>query len=412
MNDAKAVVGIDSPDDFEETFFKETLDNDPSQSNHAREESNEDTVSAASDTNAIALPGRVANAIVNIYDGLTEFKLLENHRRVLSCLVRFGVRLSNPRAHIFIKKATIASKLNVNEATVYRCLSALEEKGLIQREPQDRTGPSLKVIGRVYLTELALARLGLVANVRANHKTIENGSVIVGNNHIARVQDVNSEAFKQSSSKKQPLRASFEELEGKKIPADLTWLHRENQLSVTGLLRLMRLARESGKRLSDIVSSTRAALTPLQGRELFAYLRALAGKTVDFAATASKAREREQQASEKKAKDARVVAQLASLRKMAGQTFRTPDNVLLTIEDAGFYARRGDTLVSLGSVPFTMSSPAITAILSGSWAKVDTAALAASQQLHTASKTKSRPDGWAQLSKGLTSRFARAFTPT
>jgi DNA-binding MarR family transcriptional regulator len=156
------------------------------------------------------LPGRIANAIVAIYEDLDDCKLNPNHRKVLACLVRCGLKQHAPRDYIFIKKSTISKKTGLHEATIYRSLNALEAAGLIEREPQHKTLLRLQVIGRIRLTPKALVAL----NIDISRKPAggEGGGTP---NRLAAVRDVNG-VNTQSSSKKQPAApGSFVQVQGR-----------------------------------------------------------------------------------------------------------------------------------------------------------------------------------------------------
>src|ERR1700753_1729161 len=82
------------------------------------------------------LPGAIANAIVRAYEASETSALSTNAKRVFACLIRYGVRLKDLKAKIYIRKSTIPMLLSVNEAQVYRALHAIEEVGLIARDDQ------------------------------------------------------------------------------------------------------------------------------------------------------------------------------------------------------------------------------------------------------------------------------------
>jgi hypothetical protein len=76
---------------------------------------------------------------------------------------------------------------------------------------------------------------------------------------------------------------AFVQFGAMKVPADLAWLVNDQGLKPSGVLQLMKRARLAQQRLSDVVAATRQYLQGLQGRSLYAYLRALLGKGRDFA---------------------------------------------------------------------------------------------------------------------------------
>jgi DNA-binding PadR family transcriptional regulator len=237
--------------------------------------------------NTQALPGIIANSIVRIYEDKFFSNLHFSTKQVFSILVRFGLSIKNLHQSIFIKKSTIAKLLNVNEATVYRALSKLEKEKLIEREAQNITSSNLKVIGKIRITKIALEIFG-IENYLEQHKVYlkekykNTLSYTKGDKDLAQVQDKNNK-FSLQSLQKQSDKNFFKEIEGRKIPQDLAWLVEENKLQIGGLLKLMKMAREQGKRLSDIVTVCIHALRKITGRALYAYLRKLINKEYDFA---------------------------------------------------------------------------------------------------------------------------------
>lgn len=339
--------------------------------------------------NLSPLPGKIANALVRVYEGLHEFNLVENQRKVFACLIRFGVNLNHPEANIFIKKSTIASKLNINEATVYRSLTALQTSGLIERDAQKREGRNIKTIGYIRLTRLALNMLGLsrsnatpVARADGESRATQpsqglQGAVVAvgkGVTDLAPVQDVNN-APQQSYSKNQPRRGLFEKIGNRTVPSDLAWLHTDNALSLSGLFKLMRAARQKGARLSDIVLYSRHALLSLKGRELYAYLTTLVGLPVDHAWRAKEQSDQLEAEAAQAAEKRRDEEQLEQIDRMAGQSFMAPGGQVWTVEEGSFYVRSPDQ--PAGSIPFRFAGNAIGQILAGVWPQHDGTALAA-----------------------------------
>ncbi|WP_420715445.1 helix-turn-helix transcriptional regulator [Cupriavidus sp. D39] len=111
----------------------------------------------------ITYQARLPTRSCAVYEALHEFALTQTQRQVLACLIRNGVKQQDPADWIFMKKVTIAQRLRLSEATVYRCLAALEDVGLIEREEQRQTGYTLKVLGRIRLSGQAIRNLGLAS---------------------------------------------------------------------------------------------------------------------------------------------------------------------------------------------------------------------------------------------------------
>ncbi|TPQ30494.1 hypothetical protein C2U69_31065 [Cupriavidus pinatubonensis] len=97
----------------------------------------------------------------------------------------------------------------------------------------------------------------------------------------------------------------------------------------------MRLARKGGHRLSDIVSVAGHALRPLRGRELFAYLKSLLERPIDFGhvARVQKAREEgERAATARAALEQQQIAQL--VERYRGRQVSAPCGRIYEVDSA------------------------------------------------------------------------------
>ncbi|CAG9183490.1 hypothetical protein LMG23994_05144 [Cupriavidus pinatubonensis] len=280
------------------------------------------------------LPERILKAIALVYesDGLRALHI--TNRQVLATLVRFALNQQDPSALAFIKKATIAQHLGISEATVYRALGALEDAGLIERERQQRTRAQFEVVGRIGFSAKLLRCIGIASpqlqsTVHIPACSDESGA----STRIAPVSGVNKAM--QSSTKKHPGPGSFLLIDGRVVPMDLAPLVRDQALKMSALFLLMRLARTAGHRLSDVVSAAGNALTPLRGRELFAYLKSLLEKPVDYGhvVRTRKLREDEERAAEARATQERQ--QIAELvEKYRGKLVSASDGSTYEVDSA------------------------------------------------------------------------------
>ncbi|WP_224000015.1 helix-turn-helix domain-containing protein [Cupriavidus pinatubonensis] len=256
-------------------------------------------------------------------------------RQVLATLIRFALNKSDPTALAFLKKATIAGHLAISEATVYRALGALERAGLIERERQQRTRANLRVVGRIAFTGRLLQHIGMASQQfsAAMHHEIAPVESGLSSASLARVSGVNNP--KQSSTKKHPGTGSFVRINNQAVPFDLAPLVQDQELKASGLFLLMRLARNGGHRLSDIVSVAGHALRPLRGRELFAYLKSLLERPIDFGhvARVQKAREEEERAATARAAlEQQQVAQL--VERYRGKRVSAPGGRIYEVDSA------------------------------------------------------------------------------
>ncbi|MGT2455300.1 helix-turn-helix transcriptional regulator [Cupriavidus basilensis] len=296
----------------------------------------------ASDSGPRYLPSKIANALVRVYEALHEFALTQTQRQILACLVRNGVKQQDPADWIFMKKVTIAQRLRLSEATVYRCLAALERVGLIEREAQRLTASTLKVLGRIRLSGQAIRDLGLASDQPSREMSVmegvsdglEQGPATLQPD-LAPVRDVNLPPQQSSSKKQSPGARPFIRVQGKTVPSDLAWLVMQNGLALTGLFALMKRAKAVGHRLSNVIAVVSDALIPLKGRELFAYLQVLLSKTVDYAFVA------EQQATQAQAKRAKgeaaaaVAAEISDLvSRLRGVKVTRADGAVLSVDEA------------------------------------------------------------------------------
>jgi len=279
------------------------------------------------------LPARILRAIALVYesDGLRALHITS--RQVLATLIRFALNQKNPNALAFIKKSTIAQHLAISEATVYRALGALEDAGLIERERQ-RTRAQLEVVGRIRFTAKLLHCIGITgvqlgaAEPPTGHDEPQSGAA-----SLAQVSGVNN--HQQSSTKKHPGRGAFVQINDRAVPIDLAPLVRDQELKTSALFMLMRLAREAGHRLSDVVSASGHALGALRGRELFAYLKSLIGKPIDFGhvVRTQKVQEDERHAADARAdQDRQEVFQL--VERYRGRRVPAPDGRIYEVDSA------------------------------------------------------------------------------
>lgn len=226
--------------------------------------------------NAQVLPWAISNSILRVYEDKFFSNLIYSTKRVLATLIRFGLNLENVNQSIYIKKSTIAKLLDVEETTVYRALTKLEEEKLIEREAQKITSSNFKVIGKIKITSIALKAIGIENYLEQNKAYLEQRKT-----RLAQMQDKNN--LPTQSLKKQSEKSYFKAIQGKIVPEDLAWLVEKNELQIGGLFQLMKKAGEAGKRLSDIVAVCIHSLRKVTGRDLYAYLRSLIGKKNDFA---------------------------------------------------------------------------------------------------------------------------------
>ncbi|SAL80967.1 hypothetical protein AWB67_05727 [Caballeronia terrestris] len=225
-------------------------------------------------------------------------------RAVLSALAR-TVDAAKPFAAIFARRELLTGRALQSMRTFYRSLDDLELAGLIDRRAQSRYVEA-GLFGRAYihLTARAAEILGLVEqseapSPKAAESSFDHPSARLADGGI--YKDLNPSIFQ----KRQP----------GQVPEDLQRLRTLGFLDFL-IFKLMREAREHGKRLSDVVEVTwnhlKLAKAPIN------YLRSLLRSTVDFSL---QIRQRNDLTAEEQARLKRAMEAEQLARQSAGQTF-------------------------------------------------------------------------------------------
>ncbi|GJH17465.1 hypothetical protein CBA19CS22_13005 [Caballeronia novacaledonica] len=236
-------------------------------------------------------------------------------RAVLSALAR-TVDAAKPFGAIFARRELLTGRALQSMRTFYRSLDDLEVAGLIERRPQARYVDA-GLFGRAYLhlTAHAAALLGLIE------------SSPVHENETVRAPFSTALALAQPSLPKPSANVAdggiykdlspsiIQKRQPGQLPADLQRLRALGLFDFL-IFKLMREAREHGKRLSDVVEATwdhlKLAKAPIN------YLRALLRNPVDFALLVR--RRNDEHHAEQARTQQRVDAQ-AVARQHAGRTF-------------------------------------------------------------------------------------------
>ncbi|TDG02511.1 Replication protein O [Paraburkholderia guartelaensis] len=241
--------------------------------------------------------------------------LPQRARALLSALAR-TVDAERPFAAIFARRELLTGRAMQSMRTLYRSLDDLEVAGLIDRRAQARYVEA-GLFGRAYLhlTQLAAELLGLIeerpritlpASPVPDTDTSKLPSATVADGPIYK------DLYPASSQKRQ----------SGELPADL------RRLQVLGfskflIFKLMRIARENGKRLSDVVEVTwnhlRAAKRPIN------YLGSLLRSPVDFGHQLRRKHEAAIEA-EKRIEETKQTELLAKAH--AGETFESIDGTI------------------------------------------------------------------------------------
>ncbi|MFL9935338.1 Replication protein O [Paraburkholderia sp. RL18-103-BIB-C] len=250
-------------------------------------------------------------------------QLPQRARAVLAALAR-TVDAAKPFGAIFARRELLTGRAMQSMRTFYRSLDDLEAAGLIERRPQSRYVEA-GLFGRSYLhlTAHAAALLGLVEeSVAPSSAAVVPASPAPSSASVKQAADAPHGSFSHPSASvadgaiyKDLSPASFQKRQPGQVPLDLQRLRSLGFLDFL-IFKLMREARENGKRLSDVVEATWQHLK--DARAPINYLSALLRSTVDFT---HQLRQRmatrcEEQQRLERAAHAELVA-----RANAGQTF-------------------------------------------------------------------------------------------
>lgn len=238
------------------------------------------------------LPLALIEARASVFDPLNCLDLGLTARRVLFGILRF-FNLSRPNSAIWPRRDLLRAESLINsESSLYRGLADLERYGYVERE-QIRIARSGRFhVSPVRLTEKAQILLGLVGRTR--HEKSADREVI----HSKPSSMVEDGQYKEHTNERKSLQNSVTCQEAgpisrqTKVPLSLSWLHKIG-LTPRAVFSLMGVAKRAGKRLESIVDALRSRLSELRGREAYAYVRAMAGKNLDFAHIANERRNKE-----------------------------------------------------------------------------------------------------------------------
>lgn len=247
-------------------------------------------------------PSGISRAIASL-DELPVFKELpDGFLRVIVRIIK-KINLRSPKNPVIASRSTLADESGKSVETVHRAIRWLEEHGLIERAQKARAGfrgsssplvPTLKLLEALLLTPEAEAQLKKAK-------------------HVAPASPA-------------PAR-DFVRVHGFTLPSDLAWIAQQGGLSASAVLLLMRMAKQSKQKLSDVVTATKQYLEPLKGRGLFSYLRKLLLKGQDFT---WKAKEQKEQHMESQLQN--HLAHKA--QDMVGQKFQNREGTLSVEVDA------------------------------------------------------------------------------
>lgn len=260
------------------------------------------------------------------------------------------INLANPLSPITARRETLAREAGRSVETVGRALRWLEDAGLIQREK--KAAPGLKGSkSLIHPTQRLIDALGFAWTYPQNGATPPaqiDASVSAPLKHSLTKPSCGDPA--KPATQNPGLSQATVRVQGRAIPADLAWMARQG-LSVIGILTLMKLASQSGKRLSDVVAVTRGYLDRLRGKALFAYIRKLLQQDKDYAWLARRRQDEaaqgmiEQQAHE-------LVERKAV--EWIGRRFHRKDGAVIEIEAGGRFRVTAGREVRVGRIDLAL----------------------------------------------------------
>ncbi len=200
--------------------------------------------------------------------------------RAVLCALARTVDAAKPYGEIFARRTLLSQRAMQSERTFYRSLADLEQAGLIERPPQRRYIEA-GLFGRAYLhlTPKATTLLGLVNEESSRSAVEDQGRVKEEVIPVAHAFGSPYANMADGANTKDLDPKTFQKRQPGQVPADLQRLRPLGFLDFL-IFKLMREAREAGKRLSDVVEvcwqHLRRAKRPIN------YLRALLASTTDF----------------------------------------------------------------------------------------------------------------------------------
>lgn len=285
------------------------------------------------------LPNKILRAI----DQAVELQgLTTGVRTTLQTICRY-VSQHDPLGPVFTRKTKIADRAGLSERTVHRHIVKLESLGLLRAEDQRHGKKNGKfLVTHIFLTEKLARMVGLIGGEEAILASSPSDKMTGG--HIKGLPD-------PSSTKKQGRPKQNGQRIEPTLPADLQPLAELGMWPQT-ICKLMKEAKDHGKRLSDILVAVKKRLSELQlgGKQIATYLRKAISSQTDFAAQAKKAQDAERQAEQGRA-DAALIA--AFRRQYAGKRLRSRDGrETVVIHASGEHAQhRVGTMT--GTLPLT-----------------------------------------------------------
>lgn len=271
-------------------------------------------------------PHRIGRALGYLDAGkIREFSPLTRPAlAALRALITF-IDNKDVRKPVYATRETLGQRVRYSSRSIEAGVKELVEMGLIERLAQKRrqTGETWAWSVRpLKLTEKCIVALSLeLAQFSSADTPAKNAEQVKSSFQSQKQQDSQQHAH-----------VPFAKIGNVSIPADLVVLTRHGILP-TVVLMLMKLAKQNGKRLSDIVQTRGAALLKFDGRRLFGYLRHLI-LAQDFDPTWQAMEAEKTEEAARVRKEAEMI-EAAMLNDMRGKTFDIGDSLATVAYEGG-----------------------------------------------------------------------------
>ena len=220
------------------------------------------------------LPPRVQRSIARAMDPNFPIELTASERVALAALLR-RVEARDGHAAFWVRRLNLADVFGRVERTISNWLTALESKGLIEKE-QGRTRWGNFSCVTLHLTQLAVSLLGLSPD--QDFKPAQPKKIAGGYK-----EDLPNNTKTQSTRYPQADLSTDSGTESRSergIPEDCAPLLHLG-LRPSAVFKLMKIATSHGKRLGDIVKARLAAIR--RARRPYGLIAMLAAENVDYA---------------------------------------------------------------------------------------------------------------------------------
>lgn len=297
-------------------------------------------------------PAPIRQAIYRAWEIAHDMNLQPSVINVLQAVIALGLSVDNPYEPIFAAKKTIAKAAGVGEATVYRTLAVLVERGWLSRGEQPRRDDGSLGLSQLHATKALLVALNLEPQESAgdaDQDDVEAATPAEATTDAPTKQAPQTmqkptgqpqlidglidgayrgnDRFTEKASVGTPVRESrFVAREGRMIPAELVHVVDEKLLSIPQLLSLMKLARAiAGQDLAPYIALREDRLKALESaNSRYKYLKKLIKEKVDARAMLAYRQRKEHRQERQSQRQAANEQRVRWMRIHDGKLFHRP----------------------------------------------------------------------------------------